>query len=96
MRSISSKILGTILTTTLLVWTGTNAIADDAIPTYTISTIAGVGAYGKDGDGGPALEAKMNRPTSVAVDSKGYIYIADSLNRLVRMVEYLQSSKRPI
>ena len=43
-----------------------------------------VGAY--SGDGGAATSAKMNYPTSVAVDGSGNVYIADSGNHRVRKV----------
>jgi RHS repeat-associated protein len=42
-----------------------------------ISTIAGTGQPGFSGDGGPAIQAKLNWPTGVALDDKGNIYIVD-------------------
>ena len=55
-----------------------------------ITTVAGIGSYGADqgysGDGGPATSAELNQPSSVAVDTSGNIYIADSLNNRVRKV----------
>ena len=39
------------------------------------------------GDGGPALHARLNFPTAVAVDRQGNLYIADTMNHRVRMVE---------
>ncbi len=39
------------------------------------------------GDGGPARDASLNFPTAVAVDIDGNIYIADTLNHRIRMVE---------
>lgn len=59
----------------------------EEIPEFTIWTVAGVGSFGMSGDGGPAIEAEMNRPTAVALDSEGNLYIADSLNRRVRRVD---------
>jgi len=54
----------------------------------TVSTVAGGGpaARGFGGDGGPALQAKMDRPHGIAVDSEGTIYIGDSNNHRVRRV----------
>ncbi len=51
-----------------------------------ISTVAGNGSYGYSGDGGPATSASMTYPYGVAVDGSGNLYIADSNNYRVRMV----------
>lgn len=48
-----------------------------------ISTIAGTGTAGTTGDGGPALAALLNTPTSIAVDKIGRIYIADTKIRMI-------------
>ena len=45
------------------------------------------GAQGFSGDGGSATSADLNAPTGLAVDSKGNLYIADSLNNRVRKVD---------
>ncbi len=50
-----------------------------------ISTVAGTGVEGFSGDGGPATNAQLNRPTSVIV-SAGNLYIADSSNQRLRRV----------
>lgn len=39
------------------------------------------------GDGGPALRARLNFPSAVAVDRSGNLYIADTMNHRVRKVE---------
>lgn len=42
-----------------------------------VSTVAGNGANVSDGDGGSALEAQVNAPTAVAVDSSGNLYVGE-------------------
>ena len=51
-----------------------------------ITTIAGTGEGAFSGDGGPAIEAALLRPSGVAVDSDGNVYIADTGNNRVRKV----------
>jgi hypothetical protein len=48
-------------------------------PDGTISTVAGSGAPGLSGDGGPATSAKLVYPVGVKVDSAGNLYIADGV-----------------
>ena len=50
-----------------------------------ITTIAGTGSQGSTGDGGPATSATLYRPTGIAVDKSGNVYIADNSNN-IRMV----------
>ena len=56
-------------------------------PLDTITTIAGTGTAGYNGDGIPATAARLNVPGDVAVDSMGNIYIADIQNHRIRMVD---------
>jgi uncharacterized protein (TIGR03437 family) len=51
-----------------------------------IHTVAGTGVAGYAGDGGLATQAELNSPAGVAVDSQGNVYIADTGNGAVRMV----------
>jgi len=51
-----------------------------------LSTIAGTGAAGFSGDGGPATAAQLWSPRGVAVDAAGNVFIADRWNRRVRQV----------
>jgi uncharacterized protein (TIGR03437 family) len=51
-----------------------------------ITTVAGTGAAGFSGDGGPATSAQLNSPIGLAVDSANNLYIADAGNCRVREV----------
>jgi sugar lactone lactonase YvrE len=51
-----------------------------------IRTIAGTGAAGYSGDGGPATSATFNDPQALAVDNAGNLYIVDNRNNCVRKV----------
>ncbi len=51
-----------------------------------LEVVAGTGAAGFSGDGGPATAARLNNPRGVAVDSGGNLYIADQGNAVVRRV----------
>ena len=51
-----------------------------------ITTVAGNGAEGFSGDGGPATDATLNTPIGVAVDRAGNLYIADAFNNRIRKV----------
>jgi hypothetical protein len=50
----------------------------------TISTIAGTGVAGFSGDGGLATAATLDRPTALAMDAAGNLYIADTENHRIR------------
>jgi uncharacterized protein (TIGR03437 family) len=52
----------------------------------TISTFAGNGTMSYSGDGGAAIQAQLNTPQGVAADAAGNLYIADTLNNVVRKV----------
>jgi sugar lactone lactonase YvrE len=49
--------------------------------------IAGVGAPGSTGDGGPASAATFQQPRDLVFDAAGNLYIADSIAHLVRKVD---------
>ena len=51
-----------------------------------ISTVAGNGTGGYTGDGGLATAAELNHPVGIAVDGSHNLYIADSVNNVIRCV----------
>ena len=51
-----------------------------------ITTLAGMGDLAFSGDGGPAAGASLGRPSGVAVDGAGNVYVADTLNNRIRQV----------
>ncbi len=55
-------------------------------PAGTITTVAGNGAEGFSGDGGPATSARLDLPVSVAATRDGGFLIADYLNNRIRRV----------
>jgi uncharacterized protein (TIGR03437 family) len=63
-----------------------NRVRKVSASTGIITTVAGNGNSGYSGDGGPAVNAALNGPVGVAVDSNGNLYIADLNNNVVREV----------
>ncbi len=68
-------------------------IADEAnqrirkiAPDGKITTVAGTGAQGFSGDGGPAAAAQLIDPVAVAADPSGGFYISDYLGHRIRRV----------
>ena len=62
-------------------------IARIDLATRTVTTVAGTGAPGYNGDGIPATEARINLTGGVALDAEGNLYIADHGNNRVRKVD---------
>ena len=52
-------------------------------PEGIITTVAGSGAAGYSGDNGPAVDAQLYNPQSVALDIAGNLYIADTGNNCI-------------
>ncbi len=69
----------------LIILTGTLQISN--IDAQIISTIAGIGPWGYNGDGIPATAAKLNDVPRIAIDACGNLYLGDSRNNRVRKVD---------
>ncbi|MGA9670615.1 MAG: chitobiase/beta-hexosaminidase C-terminal domain-containing protein [Terracidiphilus sp.] len=66
--------------------TANNAVRK-VTPAGTISTVAGTGTKGYSGDGGPAISAQLYRPSGLAVDASGNLYVLDYENLVIREVD---------
>ena len=56
------------------------------VRTHQVTTIAGTGAKGYTGDGGPATAATLNMPHELQFDRAGNLYIAERDNHVIRKV----------
>src|SRR5204863_478114 len=66
---------------------GNERIRKVAAATGIITTVAGNGVISFAGDGGAATSASLTRPTGVALDASGNLYIADNVNHRIRKVD---------
>ena len=57
------------------------------VATGVITTVAGTGVAGFNGDDGPAPSGQLNFPAGVAVDGTGNLFIADVWNHRIRRVD---------
>lgn len=62
-------------------------VAGVTIAPGTIQTIAGTGQFGGEGDGGPAVAAQLAYPKNLAVNARGDVLVADSLNGRLRRID---------
>ena len=51
------------------------------------SPLAGTGAAGESGDGGPAYSAKLDSPEGLAVDSNSDVFVCDTGNSVLRAID---------
>ena len=56
-------------------------------PRGVITTVAGSGSCCYSGDGGRAVEAEFDRPSGVATDSRGNLYVTDRSNGRIRKID---------
>ena len=56
------------------------------LTTGLITTIAGNGAVGYSGDGGPAIDARFSWPQGIAADTAGNLFLADTYNNCIREI----------
>lgn len=64
-----------------------NAVRRVDVNTGEVVTVAGTGTPGFSGDGGPAVDAELTEPVGVTVGPDGLLYIADSKNHVIRVVD---------
>ena len=65
----------------------TSRIRKITMSTGLISTVAGTGVAGYNGDGILATSAQLNMPNEVSFDASGNLYISDWINHRVRKVD---------
>lgn len=65
---------------------GNNRVREVNATTGVITTIAGSGSSGYEGDSGQATQAELYSPLGVACDPAGNVYIADARNYVIRKV----------
>jgi trimeric autotransporter adhesin len=61
-------------------------------PSGIITTVAGNGASGYSGDGGPAANAQLGSLSGLAIDSAGNLYAADQYFNAIRLLQPASSS----
>lgn len=66
---------------------GNHRIREIVAATGVVVTVAGNGVQGYAGDGGPATAAEIDSPDGLAVNATGWLYLADTHNQRIRMVD---------
>lgn len=65
---------------------GNNRIRKVAASTGMITTVAGNGSAGYNGDAQPAIAAEIESPAGLALDGEGNLYVADEGNNRIREI----------
>ena len=79
--------IGVIMDVVGNLYISTNRHVRRVDPVGTITTFAGNGIAGFSGDDGPAADANLNGPYSMAFDTVGNLYFAETSNQRVRRVD---------
>lgn len=66
--------------------TGHNTISEIVAGGGAVIPVAGNGQNGSSGNGGAATAANLSSPTGIALDAAGDLYIADTGNHVIRLV----------
>jgi streptogramin lyase len=66
---------------------GNHCVRKIEAKTGLLRLIAGTGKPGFSGDGGPAVQAQLNQPHSLAFDGDGLLYVCDILNHRIRRID---------
>ncbi|PXV95590.1 GGDEF domain-containing protein [Lachnotalea glycerini] len=66
--------------------TGNDVVWKVDMNSMRMTVLAGNGVPGFEGDGIPAIEAKLNKPGGIVIDKEDNIYINDIANNLIRKV----------
>ncbi len=64
-----------------------NTVYQVSAADHKISRLAGTGEKGHAGDGGPAVDAKLNGPKGISIDPDGNFYIADTESHTIRRID---------
>lgn len=82
-RGVSSDAQGNIY----IAGYNSNEVFKVSVSTGLLYLVAGTGSAGSSGDGSPATLAEVNAPRGVWADSVGNVYIADTSNNKIRVVD---------
>ncbi len=66
---------------------GNHRIRRIDLKTGIISTFAGTGEKGNSGDGGPAIQARVNEPYEIIFDHAGHLFFTDMPEHVIRRID---------